>query len=105
MSQEAAALARLRWAKAKRETKVCPFCGQEFSGTEKQVYCRSSHQNAAAAKRWREKRRRPSTSAGNEGAVEAARINGAWLGAGFDGDDPKSKGQEIEAHTVASSIS
>lgn len=57
MSREARKLARLRWAKAKREPKVCPFCDQAFSGTETQVYCTPAHQNAAAARRFRDKRR------------------------------------------------
>lgn len=67
MSTSARALARRRWAKAKREPKTCLFCGIVFQGSEKQVYCTPPHQNAAAAKRFRERRRRP---AGGEGATD-----------------------------------
>lgn len=59
MSKEAAALARLRWAKAKREPKVCPVCSRTFAGLENQVYCTAAHQNAAAARRFRARRRQP----------------------------------------------
>ena len=66
MSKAAKALARLRWAKAKREPKICAFCGIVFSGSEKQVYCAPAHQNAAAAKRFRDKRRaQPARDAGD----------------------------------------
>ena len=61
MSKAAKVLARLRWAKAKREPKVCPFCGIEFPGSEKQIYCTAAHQNAAAAKRFRKRRAAPAS--------------------------------------------
>jgi hypothetical protein len=64
MSTAARALARRRWAKRK-EDKVCPFCEQPFKGDSRQVYCTPAHQNAAAAKRFRE-RRRPTPGTGDE---------------------------------------
>jgi len=57
MDTEAAALAYKRWAKAKRTTKTCPFCGQAYRGVKEQVYCTPAHQQGAANRRHREKRR------------------------------------------------
>lgn len=57
MDTAAAELARLRWAKARRTTKRCPFCGQSYRGVKEQVYCTPAHQQAAATRRVREKRR------------------------------------------------
>lgn len=64
MSKAARALARRRWAKRNVE-KVCPFCEQPFLGDLKQIYCTPAHQNAAGAKRYRERQRRPSQRGGN----------------------------------------
>ena len=57
MSQEARELARLRWAKEKREPRQCAFCGVSFEASARQRYCSPAHQNAAAARRFRERHR------------------------------------------------
>ena len=74
MSKAAKALARLRWAKAKREPKTCPFCGVEFPGSEKQVYCTPAHQNAAAARRFRARHSRPPVQARDGGWMPRAEV-------------------------------
>lgn len=56
MNKAASALAKRRWAKRGIE-KVCPFCSRRFKGDGKQVYCTPAHQNAAAARRFRERHR------------------------------------------------
>lgn len=56
MNRAASALAKQRWAKRDIE-KTCPFCEQRFKGVREQVYCTPAHQNAAAAQRFRDKRR------------------------------------------------
>jgi len=70
MSKAARALARKRWAK-RDVKKVCPFCERSFLGDPRQIYCMPAHQNAAAAKRFRERRRqapaRGATTEGEEG--------------------------------------
>jgi hypothetical protein len=57
MDTAAADLARMRWAKARRSKKTCPFCGIDFRGVKEQRYCTPAHQQAAATRRLREKRR------------------------------------------------
>lgn len=61
MNKAASALAKRRWAKRDVE-KTCPFCGRRFKGDGKQVYCTPAHQNAAAARRFRERRQSGSTA-------------------------------------------
>jgi len=70
MNKAASALAKRRWAKRDVE-KTCPFCGRRFKGDGKQVYCTPAHQNAAAARRFRERRQSDSTAGPRRPATAA----------------------------------
>lgn len=55
-NKAAASLARQRWAQRTID-KLCEHCGKAFRGDATQAYCSKRHQESAAAKRWRERRR------------------------------------------------
>lgn len=67
-SKAAAALVRQRWAKRSVE-KICQHCQKPFKGDATQAYCGPRHQQAAAAKRWRERNKlRPAGEEAGTGA-------------------------------------